>query len=80
MVRENRGEILENQRAIIFLLYVSIHISGVILNVHVSGFDEIERACEDFSSFCPYMFREIDVCTQRCPQFYDDIFKHKVGR
>ena len=51
MVRENRGEILENQRAIIFLLYVSIHISGVILNVHVSGFDEIERACEDFSSF-----------------------------
>ena len=62
MVRENRGEILENQRAIIFfLLYVSIHISGVILNVHVSGFDEIERACEDF-----FFFLSIYVSGDRC--------------
>ena len=62
MVRENRGEILENQRAIIFfLLYVSIHISGVILNVHVSGFDEIERTCEDF-----FFFLSIYVSGDRC--------------
>ena len=62
MVRENRGEILENQRSIIlFLLYVSIHISGVILNVHVSGFDEIERACEDF-----FFFLSIYVSGDRC--------------
>ena len=59
--REPWRNIEEPEGDNLFLLYVSIHISGVILNAHVSGFDEIERACEDF-----FFFLSIYVSGDRC--------------